>query len=130
MGIEIQYLAWTIVLGVAQLLLADLLVTRQRGMAWNTGNRDQAMAPPPGAAGRSERAFRNFLETFPLFAAAALALAASGRADATSALGAQVYFWARLAYVPLYLSGVPYLRSTAWMVSMAGFAMVLWPLLR
>ncbi|MCR6684851.1 MAPEG family protein [Pseudoxanthomonas sp.] len=130
MSVEIQYLAWAIVLGVAQLLLADLLVTRQRGMAWNTGNRDQQMAPPAGAAGRSERAFRNFLETFPLLAAAVLALVASGRADATSALGAQVYFWARLAYVPLYLSGVPYLRSTAWTVSMAGFAMVLWPLLR
>lgn len=129
MAVEIHHLAWAIVLGVAQLLLAAGLVTRQRGLAWNAGSRDQPMAPASGVAGRAERAFRNFLETFPLFAAAVLALLASGRADAGTALGAQLYFWARLAYLPLYLAGVPYVRSLAWAASMAGFAMVLWPLL-
>lgn len=128
MAIELQFLAWAIVLGFFQLLLADVLVTRQRGLAWNTGPRDTA-PPLTGAAGRSERAFRNFLETFPFFAAAVLAVTLAGRADAHTALGVQLYFWSRVAYVPLYLGAVRYLRSLAWVLAMAGLVLVLWPLL-
>ena len=36
MGIELKFLVWAIVLGLVQLLLANALVTRQRGLAWNT----------------------------------------------------------------------------------------------
>ncbi|WP_372012979.1 MAPEG family protein [Pseudoxanthomonas sp. 10H] len=129
MGIELKFLAWAIVLGFVQLLVADLLVTRQRGLAWNTGPRDSS-PPVSGVAGRSERAFRNFLETFPFFAAAVLAVTVAGRTGDHSALGVQLYFWARVVYVPLYMGAVRYLRSLAWVVAMAGLAMVLVPLLR
>ena len=128
MGIELKFLVWAIVLGLVQLLLADALVTRQRGLAWNTGPRDSS-PPLTGVAGRSERAYRNFLETFPFFAAAVLAVTVAGRADENSALGVQLYFWARVAYVPLYLGALRYVRSLAWVVSMAGLALVLSPLL-
>ena len=46
-------------------------------------------------------------------------------ACAGTALGAQLYFWARVAYVPLYAAGIPYLRSLVWAVSVAGILMVL-----
>lgn len=128
MGIELKFLVWAIVLGLVQLLLADALVTRQRGLAWNTGPRDSS-PPLTGVAGRSERAYRNFLETFPFFAAAVLAVTVAGRADENSALGVQLYLWARVAYVPLYLGAIRYVRSLAWVVSMAGLALVLSPLL-
>ena len=128
MGIELKFLVWAIVLGLVQLLLADALVTRQRGLAWNTGPRDSS-PPLTGVAGRSERAYRNFLETFPFFAAAVLAMTVAGRANENSALGVQLYFWARVAYVPLYLGAIRYVRSLAWVVSMAGLALVLSPLL-
>lgn len=128
MGMELKFLVWAIVLGLVQLLLADALVTRQRGLAWNTGPRDSS-PPLTGVAGRSERAYRNFLETFPFFAAAVLAVTVAGRADENSALGVQLYFWARVAYVPLYLGAIRYVRSLAWVVSMAGLALVLSPLL-
>ena len=128
MGIELKFLAWAIVLGFVQLLLADVLVTRQRGLAWNTGPRDTS-PPLTGVAGRADRAFRNFLETFPFFAAAVLGVVAAGRTGEASALGVQLYLWARVLYVPLYLAGVRYVRSIAWTVAMAGLAMVLWPLL-
>lgn len=128
MGIELKFLAWAIVLGFVQLLLADALVTRQRGLAWNTGPRDSS-PPLTGVAGRSERAYRNFLETFPFFAAAVLAVTLAGRTSEHSALGVQLYFWARVAYVPLYLGAVRYVRSFAWVVAMAGLVLVLLPLL-
>lgn len=129
MGIELQYLAWSIVLGFVQLLLADVLVTRQRGLAWNTGPRDTS-PPLTGVAGRSERAYRNFLETFPFFAAAVLAVVVAGRTDQHSALGVQLYLWARIAYIPLYLGAVRHVRSLAWLVSMLGLVLVLSPLFR
>lgn len=130
MQIEIHYLGWAIVLGLVQLLLADALVTRQRGMEWNTGPRDADPGPASGKAGRSERALRNFYETFPFFAAAVVAVVATGQADAWTALGVKLYFWARVVYVPLYVYAVRYVRSLAWVVSMAGLLLVLVPLLR
>lgn len=130
MGTEIHYLGWGIVLGLVQLLLAAMLVTRQRGMEWNTGPRDTDPGPATGKAARADRAFRNFLETFPFFAAAVLAVVATGQADAWTALGVKLWFWARVVYVPLYLYGVRYARSVAWIVSIAGLLLLLLPLLR
>ena len=46
-----------------------------------------------------------------------------------TALGAQVYLWARVAYVPIYAAGIPYLRTAVWAVSFWGLWTVLKPLL-
>lgn len=125
MTIELQMLAWAIALGLVQLVLDAALMTQQRGLKWNTGARDGDPAALTGAAARIRRAFRNFLETFPFFAAAVLAVVATGRTSADTALGAQLYFWARVAYVPLYAAGIPYVRTLAWAVSLWGLIKVL-----
>ena len=90
MTIELQMLAWSIVLGLVHIGVAGGFATAQRGLRWNAGNRDGDAPPLRGAAVRTAAASRNFLETFPFFAAAVLAVIASGRADADTALGAQV----------------------------------------
>ena len=125
MGTELQMLAWAIALGLFHLMLDAGLKTSQRGLAWNASARDGEPKPLEGVAGRVNRGFGNFLETFPMFAAAVLAVALLGRADAQTALGAQLYFWARLAYIPAYASGIPYVRSLIWAVSLVGILMVL-----
>lgn len=128
MPTEIQMLAWAIVLGIAQLLLAAVAMTRQRGLKWNASARDREPGPLTGVAARLDRALRNFMETFPFFAAAAIAVVVTGNDGPASALGAQLYFWARVIYLPLYAFGVPYLRSLVWTVSLWGILQVLWPL--
>lgn len=125
MSTELQMLAWAIALGLFHLMLDATLKTAQRGLAWNASARDGEPQPLDGVAGRVNRGFRNFLETFPLFAAAVLAVVATGRGDAQTALGAQLYFWARLAYIPAYAAGIPYVRSLIWAVSLAGIVLVL-----
>ena len=100
MTIELQMLAWAVVLGLVHLLLDGALKTRQRGLKWNVGARDADVPPLTGVAARVNRAWGNFLETFPFFAAAVLAVEAAGRGSADTALGAQLYFWARVAYIP------------------------------
>ena len=68
---------------------------------------------------------RNFLETFPIFAVAVLIAAALNRHTAMTVLGAQLYFWARVAFVPVYALGVPVVRTLVWAVSLVGIVLVL-----
>jgi uncharacterized MAPEG superfamily protein len=79
-------------------------------------------------AQRLERAFRNFIETYGFFAVAVLLLHLAGKENAQSAMGAQLYFWARVAYLPAYALGAPYVRTLVWAAALAGLVMVLLPL--
>ena len=129
MTIELKMLAWAVVLGLIHVAIAATLSTRQRGLRWNAGSRDGEVAALTGVAARATRASANFLETFPFFAAAVLAVLVAQRADAHTALGAQIYLWARVAYLPVYLAGIPYLRTVVWAAALAGLLMVLGGLL-
>ena len=40
-------------------------------------------------------------------------------------MGAQIYFWARLLYIPAYASGIPVVRTVLWTISVIGLVMVL-----
>ena len=124
-SVEMQMLWLSVYLGIAQLVLAVLFSLGARGLPWGAGNRDEA-APPMGKTGaRVERAFRNFLETFAFFAAAVLMANAMGKHSATSALGAEIYFWCRLAYLPVYAAGTPFVRTALWLASLVGIGMVM-----
>jgi uncharacterized MAPEG superfamily protein len=125
MSVEIQMLACAIVLGLVGILLAAALATQQRGVAWNLGNREGTTQALVGVAARAQRASANFLETFPLFAAATLAVVVSQHATRHTALGAQVYVWARAAYLPVYLLGIPYVRTLVYAVSLWGLLQLL-----
>ncbi|GGF88299.1 membrane protein [Azorhizobium oxalatiphilum] len=122
---ELALLAATIVLYLFQLMLAARLATRERGLAWNTGARDAQMPPLGPMAGRMDRAFKNLMETFPLFAAAVLIAQVSGVHNAFTIGGAHLYFWGRVLYVPLYASGLPYVRSAVWALSTCGILIIL-----
>ena len=58
-----------LVLGLVQIVIAAQAKSRQTGLQWTAGPRDEPM-PLTGVAGRLDRALSNFLETFPLFVAA------------------------------------------------------------
>jgi len=124
-SIELQMLFCSVLLGLAQLMAAAMLSTRDKGVAHNLSPRDEEGAPVSLLTGRMQRAFANFKETFAFFAAAVLLVTILGRESELSAWGAQLYFWARLAYVPVYAAGIPGLRSAIWMVSLTGLMLVL-----
>lgn len=125
LSIELKMLLYSVILGIVQLLIATQAITAQRGMAWNISARDQKMPELTGLAGRLDRVFKNFKETFVFFAAAIVMVQITTMANPTSALGAQIYFWARLIYIPVYAAGIPILRSLIWLVSLIGLIMVL-----
>ena len=129
MTIELTMLAWTLVLAAVQILLFDVARTSQYGIKWNTGPRDETMPPLSAQAERLNRAQGNLYETLPLFIAAVLISNLAHRDTANTALGAQIYFWARVAYVPLYAFGVKQVRSLVWLIATAGLVMVAIPIL-
>jgi uncharacterized MAPEG superfamily protein len=126
---ELKMLGWSVVLGLVYVMVAATLMTQQRGLKWNAGARDGESKPLTGAAARAARASGNFLETFPFFAALVLAVVMAGKTNQHSELGTELYFWARVAYLPIYLSGIPYLRTLVWALSLIGMLHLLPPLL-
>ena len=126
MTFELTILAWTLVLAFVQIILFDMARTGQYGLKWNTGARDEADLPPLSAkAGRLKRAQDNLFETLPLFIGAVLIAHVSGEDGVLTLWGTALYFWARVAYLPLYALGVPYIRSLVWLVSLAGLILIL-----
>lgn len=117
-------LALSVLLGLVQIIAASHAASLQRGYRWTASARDGEAEPLRGVAGRLDRALRNFAETFPLFAAAVLAAQASDAHGALTEWGARLYFWARVAYVPLYAAGIPVIRSLVWNVSAAGILLL------
>jgi len=114
----------SVVLLFAHVLLQGMAATRELGSAWNAGPRDGDRRPTGVLAGRAERASANFRETYPAFVALSLALLVAGRGDGLGLAGAWVWFAFRLAYIPLYLAGIAYIRSLAWTGAAIGLALM------
>ncbi len=131
MTTELLALVFAILLGFAHLFIAANAATKVRGVDWNAGPRDEPKTPLKGVAGRLDRAFRNYLETFAFFAAAVLIAHLTNRHNALTIYGAWIYVVARVIYLPLYAAGVPYIRSAVWSVgffaTLAILAGLYWP---
>jgi uncharacterized MAPEG superfamily protein len=129
MSFELKMLAWTLVLALVQVLLPAVVRNREVGMRYQAGPRDAAVAPPGKLSGRLMRAQSNLFETLPVFAVAVLIVHVTGRENVLTHYGALAYFVARLVYVPMYVLGVPFLRSLVWLVSIVGIVQILVPII-
>jgi uncharacterized MAPEG superfamily protein len=121
---ELMLLGWSVVLFFAHMIIQASTALRDTGVVYNAGPRDE-QKPSGVLAGRAQRLFNNFKETYPVFLALALALAVTGRSGGLGDTGAWLWFGARIVYIPLYLAGVPWLRSLAFGVSAAGLLLML-----
>jgi len=126
MGPELCFVAWSILLGFVYIGLPIVIATRVNGMAWNAGPRDEAAKPMPAIGQRLDRARANFLETYPMFLAAVLIAVGRQHTNQWTTWGAETYIWARLVYIPLYAFGISYVRSLAWVLSVAGIGLILY----
>ena len=118
------------ILTFVAIMLGAFLRNREwtaEGMQAGLSNRDHLPEATP-LGGRAERAAANSIEALVLFAPLAVVAHLVGK-DAEALLGAQVFFWARVAYLPIYLIGIVYLRSLVWIVGVAGLAMMVAALL-
>ena len=127
MSPDLKYLLFSVVLTAVQVVIAAAAANHVVGLTTLAGNRDR-LPEYTGFAGRAKRAHLNMLENMVVFTALVLIAAVANKANATTALGALIFFWARLAYAVIYLLGIPWLRTVAWFVSVIGMIMVAWPL--
>jgi uncharacterized MAPEG superfamily protein len=118
-----MYLLWSVALTVVLVVVATLGATQQVGLPKLAGNRDN-MPELQGWAGRAERAHRNMLESLVLFAILVLAARALNISNNLTVLGAQLFFWGRVAHAGLYIAGVTWVRTAAWAVSVVGLLLI------
>ena len=120
---DLEMLVWSAALTLVQMLVAVGGATLQVGLPTLAGNRE-GLPSLTGWAGRAARAHLNMLESLAVFAIVVLVAHLAGRANETTALGATLFFWGRLAYALIYVAGIPWLRTAAWGVSVAGIVLV------
>lgn len=112
-----------------QIYLSGTLYLPFEGFWRHFGGRDEM--PDRGRyAGRAERALVNMKENLPFFLVpAVLSYLLPDANTGLALLGAQLFFWGRLVYVPAYLSGVPGPRSISYGVALVGNILMVYALL-
>lgn len=122
----LMMLAELVVINWALILVAALI----RGKAWKPsgllatmGNRD-APDEASGFAARTDRAAKNMLENMVLFSALVLVASVGGVTGTNVELGARIFFWARVVYIPIYMIGIPVARTGVWAISIIGMGMI------
>lgn len=123
MTIELTLLIWSAVLAMAYVTVQSTAYRLDYGLLHAGSQRDNERAPNKWTT-RGNRALRNFLETYGIFIALAVATELSGRSDGLTQWGSQIWFWARWAYLPAYFIDIPLMRSAFWLVSLAGLVML------
>jgi uncharacterized MAPEG superfamily protein len=123
MSLELTLLVWSVALTFMQMLIAVSACTLEFGLPTLAGNRED-LPEARGWAGRAQRAHRNMLESLVLFAVLVLVTEITNRNSAMTGLGAQLFFWARVAYAIIYIAGLPWARTAVWGVSVVGLVLI------
>ena len=119
--LTVYFAVWTLITVVVGAAIRNQEWTKE-GRDIGLGNRDNLKEATP-MGGRAERAAKNSIEAAVFFVPLALIANAAGM-DAEVMLGAQIAFWARIAYVPIYIVGIKYLRSLVWIGGVVGYGMM------
>ncbi len=120
---DLKLLLWSVALTFVEVVVAVLGANTRVSLATLAGNRETP-AEFGGWVGRAQRAHRNMLESLPLFIALVLIAQIAGKANAMTLVGCQLFFWGRVAHWLIYLAGIPWLRTLAWAVSVAGLILI------
>ncbi len=124
---ELMWLLWAVALTVVQMLVAVSGATLQVGLPMLASNRD-GMPALTGWPRRAERAHHNMLESLVLFVALVLIAVVTNKTNSATLLGAQLFFWARLAYALVFIAGIAWLRTLVWFASMIGLVIIFFQL--
>lgn len=119
---EVICLELSIVIWIAHVLVQAGIANTVIGTPYLAGARDAKLEVKGVYYPRATRALANYVENYGAFIAADLGLIVTQH---TGGAGAAVWTLARIVYIPLYVFGVPYLRSLAWGVSLVGLLMML-----
>ena len=130
MTTELTLLAWSALLCTLLPFAAiGALTGIPGGFAWGLGNRDRPLGTLPPWAERARRAHMNMVENLAPFAAVVLIAHVAGRNNDMTALGAQLFFWGRIAHAVTYIGGLVPWRTLAFTVGQVGMLLIFLQLL-
>lgn len=123
MSVELTYLAYTIAL-----FLLVVLVQGYAGIANNGGlamanNRDN-LKPPTVFQARMKRLTDNYRENLWFFVPLILIAAVAGISNQWTVLGAQMFFFSRLAHAIWYAFGWPFVRPLLWLAGVVACVLI------
>ena len=121
--IELSLLILTAALTILQMLVSALGSITQIGLTTLAGNRDN-LTETTGWASRAQRAHRNMLESIAVFAILVMSAHHLNISNDMTVLGAQLFFWGRVAFSIIYIAGIPWVRTAAWGVSLVGLILI------
>jgi uncharacterized MAPEG superfamily protein len=127
MSLELTMLVWSIALTFVQMVIAASAATLQLAVPSKTGNREEGEVT--GWAGRARRAHLDMLANMVLFAPLIAIADIAGRDNRMTEIGAQMFFWTRLAYAIVCIAGVPRLRTAVWSASAVALVLIFLQLL-
>lgn len=120
---ELSYLAYSIAL-----FFVVVLVQGYAGIANNGGlamaNSRDNLKPPTLFQARMKRLTDNYRENLWFFAPLILIVAVTDSYSAWTLLGAQIFFFSRLAHAIWYALGLPYIRPLFWLAGVIGCALI------
>jgi uncharacterized MAPEG superfamily protein len=123
MSTDLVMLAWSAAFCVALFLPYVMARTLVWGLADTVGYPKNPPALPDWAE-RARRAHMNMVENLAPFAALVLVAQASGRASTATAMGATIFFWSRIVHAIVFIAGIPWLRTLAFLGGVIGMAMI------
>ena len=122
---ELTCLELSVVLWLVHVLVQAALGNAQTPFGYLFTARDKPAAASGVLYARATRALANYVENLTPFVAVVLALILTQRAGGAGAIGATIWILARIVYLPIYVFGIIYVRTVAWMISIIGLVMML-----
>ncbi len=98
------------------------------GISGIIGNRENVPILPAWAK-RAQAAHQNMNENFPHFAVLIILANYLDVVTDLTATGATIFFFARLAYLLVYVAGIRWVRSTAFTLGLAGEGLIVFEIL-
>ena len=123
MTVELTYLAYTIALFFVVVMVQASAGIRQHGGMTLANSRD-GLAPPNTYLARCKRLVDNYRENLWFFVPLILIAAVSGISNQWTVLGAQIFFFSRLAHALWYIAGWPLLRPLFWLAGVIACALI------
>jgi len=110
---DLLYLALTAGLAAVLWIPNVVGIVAQHGVITADDFKSAEEKPLSGWRQRAKRVHLNMTENLAHFAALVIVAHLAGMANETTAIAAQVFFWARLAHAVVFYTGIPFLRTLA-----------------
>ncbi|MGE0044609.1 MAG: MAPEG family protein [Hyphomonadaceae bacterium] len=124
MSVELTMLLYSAALLLALVIFQAVAGVRAQGLMPLANSRDGLPAPTNFHA-RMLRVVDNHREGLTIFAPIVLVAAFVDVSTPMTVLGAQLFFYSRVAHAIVYILGLPLIRPLIWGVGIAGTALVL-----